>query len=117
RTRGGLVLNLRAAREFGWTPEEAVGKEVRIPLPSFGTDAGIVGTVLGVVRDAWLESLREPVAPLYFYMPPDYAPNTSPNYSAFSIRLAAGDPTATLAFIEQTWNEFNPDIEMRMHFL
>jgi putative ABC transport system permease protein len=113
----GVILNERATEELGWTAEEAVGREVRILRPDIGNDAAVVGSVIGVVRDAWLESVREPVKPIYFYMPPDNAANTSPNYSALHVRLTGADVAGTLAHINSVWQEFNPDIEMRTRFL
>jgi putative ABC transport system permease protein len=117
QTSAGLILNESAAREIGWTAEEAVGKEIRLPRRDIGDEAQVVGSVVGVVQDAWLESVREPIKPIFFYMPPDYAPNTSPGYTALSIRLNDVDVAGTVAYIENVWQEFNPDIQMRTRFL
>jgi putative ABC transport system permease protein len=117
QTQAGIVLNLTAARELGWTAEEAIGKDVRVLRRDIGGDAVVTGRVLGVVRDAWLESVRQPIKPLYFYMPPDYYANNQPGYVAMSMRLTGADVAGTLAYIEETWQAFNPDIEMRLRFL
>lgn len=68
--------------------------------------------VLGVVRDFNFESLRQSVKPLaiqYFkgFVFKDY----------ISIRLAPKAPEEAIAFIEQTWKRFEPDVPIRYHFL
>jgi putative ABC transport system permease protein len=116
-TTAGYVLNERAVQELGWTVEEALGKVLRIYRREISADAVVTGTVIGVVRDAWLESVREPVKPLYFYMPADYAANSSPGFTALSIWMSGTNTVDTLAFIDSTWRDFNPEVEVRRRFL
>jgi putative ABC transport system permease protein len=117
QTRFGVVLNLMAARQLGWTAEEAVGKEFRLTRASPVPNGEEIATVIGVVQDAWLESVRAPIKPIFFLMPPDLAANNSPNYGTLSMRIASDDMTRTLADIEQIWQRINPDIVMRTRLL
>ena len=62
-TQGNFVLNERAARELGWTAEEAVGKRLEVPrIP------GLRGEVVGVVADV-LESVRTPPGSTVYLVP------------------------------------------------
>lgn len=69
RRRTGYILNETTAEAFGWTPKTAVGKP-------FGFDE--MGTVIGVVEDFHVESLRNPIAPVVL------TPSTGPFGSPFS---------------------------------
>jgi putative ABC transport system permease protein len=117
QTRFGVVLNLMAARQLGWTAEEAIGKEMRLTRASAVPNGEEIAVVIGVVQDAWLESVRAPIKPIFFLMPPDVAPNNSPNYGTLSMRIASNDMARTLANIEQIWRRINPDIVMRTRLL
>jgi putative ABC transport system permease protein len=64
-----------------------------------------------------LESVRDPVKPIYYQLPQDYAANSAPGYTTMSIRIADGNITDALAYIESTWADFNPDFDMRRRFL
>ena len=57
--RATFILNEKAVRDLGWTPEEAVGKTVRRNVP---------GTVVGVVSDFHFESLHTPIGPLLIFL-------------------------------------------------
>ncbi|HWK53205.1 MAG TPA: ABC transporter permease [Hyphomicrobiales bacterium] len=112
-TQASFVLNEFAARQFGWTADEALGKSLKTP-----DKEGIVeGTVIGVVKDAYLESVREPIKPLMFYMPPEYSNGTQSVYSRLSIKIRGDDIPETLAFIDSTWKAFNPSVDIRRDFL
>ena len=55
-TQGWAILNESAARRFGWSPEEAVGKVVRQPM-SREVDSFIDREIVGVVPDIHFSSL------------------------------------------------------------
>lgn len=58
--RMGLILNEAAAKSFGWTPDEAIGKRVN----SLAYGRGAHGEVYGVVKDFNYESLHKTIEPL-----------------------------------------------------
>lgn len=76
-----------------------------------------MGTVIGVVKDAYLESVRESIKPVLFYMPPEYSAGGQSAYMRLSIQIREGNISETLAFIDSTWNDFNPTVEIRRSFL
>ncbi len=57
--RSSYILNEKAARELGWTPEEAIGKTV---------SRGTPGAVTGVVKDFHFESLHNPIGPMVIFL-------------------------------------------------
>jgi putative ABC transport system permease protein len=113
--RGTFVVNESAARLLGLSPEEAVGATVELGLDeAFTTSLPL--PVIGVARDTHFESVAVPVRPLIFVLTPEPVPPINRLDSA-AIRVAAGDPTATLAFIDATWRKFVPELPVSRHFL
>jgi putative ABC transport system permease protein len=113
QTQASFILNAFAARQFGWSPDEAIGKLMRTP----DGNGMVTGRVIGVVEDAYLESVREPVKPVMFYMPPEYRNGTQPNYSMMSIKINGQNIPETLAYIDSVWRDFNPTVAIRRSFL
>jgi len=103
---GTYVLNAAAAQQLGWTPESAVGKWFENYLR---------GNVIGVVENMKMESLRQEVKPIFYYVPREFAPLDRRPFA--SLRLTGEDLPGTLAFIDATWREFFPDHPIRRAFL
>ncbi|MGC4035909.1 MAG: ABC transporter permease [Chitinophagaceae bacterium] len=87
--RNTYILNEKAAKEFGWTPEQALGKIVR---------KGAQGEVVGVVKDFHFESLHSPIGPMVLFL------DTSMVRQIF-IKIKGNNIAATLGGIEKTWKE------------
>jgi putative ABC transport system permease protein len=97
-----ILVNLSAARRFGYTGQEAIGKTVIV--------AGSHVTIAGVLSDANLDGIRAVVQPMvYGYYPADN--------SIFVIRIRGERTSATLAFIDRTWRDFVPAVPIQRHFL
>ncbi len=62
-TTESIILNETAARAFGWTPQEAVGKYVKDHMQR---------KVIGVVKDFHMHSMHHEIAPLMLQMITDY---------------------------------------------
>jgi putative ABC transport system permease protein len=100
-----FVINEAACRELGWTPEEAIGK-------SFGSsyiddwDNGQwkpkKGHVIGVVKDVYFETLKEPVKPMVFFIEPYMAWRTIAVIQTNSV-------PETLNFIKQKYLELDAE--------
>jgi putative ABC transport system permease protein len=112
---GSYVLNETAVRTLGWTPQEAIGKNLEMDF-SFDFSLTVAGPVVGVVEDIHLESLREPIRPLAYVVPAPMWGNL-PAFDIASVRIGAGNVAQTLAAIDATWKRFNPDIPLLRHFL
>jgi putative ABC transport system permease protein len=97
-----FVLNETAARELGWSPQEAVGKRMFM-------DESRPGFVKGVVKDFNFQSLHSPIKGLILY--PEY------RAGALLVRITGDHIPQTLAFLESKWKELAPGIPYEAHFL
>lgn len=85
-----VIFNEAAVKRFGWTPEEAVGKQFER-----GEDNPPL-KVLGVVKDFNFKSLHTAVEPIVIRL--------SSNAGGFlSVRILPGNLEKTLGFIQQKW--------------
>jgi len=89
-TVGTLILNETAAKRFGYSPEEAVGK-----LLDRGNSDN-PQRIVGVVEDFNFKSLRREVEPLAIFLMPEYITN-------ISIRIAPGDMLKTISEVKDEW--------------
>ena len=102
-TAGTLILNAAAARRIGWSPEEAIGKELSYMR-------GTVGRVVGVVKDFNFRSLHTAVEPMALLLNPEYMRDCS-------VRIGPGDVRKTLDLIQQKWEEVFPGERFEFSFL
>ena len=95
------ILNESAARRFGWSPEEAIGKVIRSPT-SRELNMFIDREIVGVVPDIHFSSLHDEMKATVYEEP-------SPNYQRwFSVKLSAGDHREAVAHFESVWNKLVP---------
>jgi len=81
------IINETAAKDFGWTPEQALGKNVHGPYN---------GKIIGVIKDFNYASLHDKVQPLMLAMT---------NYvSRISIRMDSQNFQKTIEQIQQKWS-------------
>lgn len=80
------VINETAAKALGWTPGEAVGKQV--------WDESMF-TIIGVVKDFHLRSLHEPIRPLLIKRRDDLV-------RYFCLKISPDNVQETIAYIDQT---------------
>jgi putative ABC transport system permease protein len=105
--QGALLINEAAAREIGYTPEEAVGKKLnRATSP----EEFIEGTIVGVVENFHFKSLHRIIEPFVLILDPD-------RLRIISVRIPPGDVRETLNFIRQIWVETFPEEEFEYRFL
>ena len=103
---GAFLLNEEAVRQLGWDAGEALGRTLSMPV--VGIDPA---PVIGVVDDFHFRSMREAIGPLAFFVPPP------PWYAIFTVRLRPDGVEATLAALEATWTQFEPDHPFTYSFL
>lgn len=96
-----VVINEALARTLGW--DDPVGKRLDIP--------GEVdqGTVIGVVKDFHVSSLRQVIEPLLFYV--------APRHAEMSVRISGEDVPGTLAYIKKSWETFDQAYPFEYKFL
>jgi putative ABC transport system permease protein len=96
-----VMLSEAAALDFGWTPDEAVGKQI--------TQGARDLTVVGVMEPFHYRSLHAEIYPLALFMP-----QRSIRYSA--IRISPENQVATLTALRSTWERFS-DLPFAFSFL
>jgi len=97
-----FILNESAAKQLGWTPEQAIGKKMFL-----GDDRA--GYVKAVVKDFNFESLHHAIRPLVLF-PQTYA-------NTLLVKLNGNDLQQTISFIDSKWKELVPSRPFEYHFL
>jgi putative ABC transport system permease protein len=103
-----LVVNEAMVKQFGWTPEQAVGK-------SFDYQR-FHGQIVGIVQDFNFVSKHKPIEPLVIQL------RSNPNHFNFSlkyvaIKLKTNDLPATVAAVEEKWKALAPGRPFDYFFL
>jgi len=94
------LINETAVKDFGWTPENAIGKQVQ---------GRYRGKIIGVMKDFNYRSLHGKIEPLLI-------PLT--NYpTRMSIRIEENDLTSTVERVEKKWSELVPHLPFAYSFL
>ena len=101
-----FVLNRLAAERLGWTSDEAVGGILNV--------SGRRGVVIGVVENVYLESVRDPLTPTLYLVPPL---ERSAQIREASIRVTGADLERTLSGIDAVWRALGPDVPVMRRFL
>ena len=109
-----LLINEAAARMLGWTAP--VGRELRATQIGFGEgrrDVDFQGSVVGVVKDFHVESLHEEIKPMVL----GHWARGIQSVEYFSVRISGEQIPATLAFLQQVHNTFDPANPIQYHFM
>jgi putative ABC transport system permease protein len=102
----GALVNESMVKRMGW--DNPIGKKFTVPQtgpnpPTFEK------RVVGVVKDYHQNSLYDPIEPLMIIL------NTRNNF--LIVKTKAGDIKQTLASLEKTWKEVNPNNPFEVEFL
>jgi putative ABC transport system permease protein len=98
-----VIINETAARTFGW--DEPLGKKIR-ELDG----RKITKTVIGVVKDYHIVSVRQAVEPLLISNSPE-------GYQALVIKTVPGKMAGILDTLQKKWKEVAPDTPFDFNFL
>lgn len=96
-----FILNESAARQLGWTPEQAINKKMFM--------GSRVGFVRGVINDFHFESMRTAIKPVVLF--PEI------RYRQLLVNVSGYDVPGTIAFIEGKWKSLVPYIPFEYRFL
>jgi putative ABC transport system permease protein len=97
-----ILIDTTAAANFGFTPQQAVGKTIIL------TKSHV--QIAGVIANVKFDGAREPArATMYVYDPDDFA--------SVLVRLRPGSEPRTLAFIDRAWHDFAPTKAMDRWFM
>lgn len=94
------LINETAVKDFGWTPEQAIGKKIR---------RGREGRIIGVVKDFHYRSLHAKVEPMLL---------TMTNYvGRLTIRIEGNDFPGIISRVQNKWRELVPYLPFEYTFL
>jgi len=96
-----FIINETGMKDFGWAPEQAIGKKVRLD--------GHEGRIIGVVKDFNYRSFHTKVEPLMMVL--------TKGIGRISIRIADNDLPATVSLVQKKWNELIPYLPFDYSFL
>jgi putative ABC transport system permease protein len=94
------LINETAMKDFGWTPEQALGKKVH---------SRYHGKIIGVMKDFHYRSLHTKVEPLMVAL--------TTWVGRMSIRIEDKDVPTTVARVQKKWNELIPYLPFDYSFL
>jgi putative ABC transport system permease protein len=116
-TGRAFVVNETALRRIGWTPQEALGKPIRVYLTENGINyQDYAGTVVGVVEDYHQTSLRAPIEPQVF-MPARSPAGFYINQRHLLVKAAGNDVQAAVADVRNVWSQLGPERPFDVTFL
>jgi len=99
--QASYILNEKAVKDLGWTPEQAIGKTL---------SRGASGPVVGVVQDFHFESLHAPIGPLLIFL------DTTMVRQLF-VKVKSEQLASTLASLEKEWKARVNHRPFDYHFL
>jgi len=99
--RNTFIINQKAARELGWTPEQAVGKTIVKGAP---------GTIKAVVKDFHYSSLHQPIGPFVIFLGPNQV-------RQMFVKISGNNIAATLQNLSNVWKERVTHRPFEYHFL
>jgi len=99
--RSVFILNEKAVRELGWTPEQAIGKTI---------ERGSPGTIKGVIKDFHFASLHTPIGPLVMFL-------DSSLVRQLFVKIDGKNIPGTIQAIERVWKERVAYRPFSYHFL
>lgn len=94
------LINETGVKDFGWTPEQAIGKKVQ---------RGHSGKIIGVMKDFNYRSFHTKVEPILLAL--------TPYVNRLSIRIDDNDPSATINRLQKKWSELVPHLPFDYSFL
>lgn len=104
-----VLINATMARRLGLSPDQALGTVLRGPGDQLGDHA----TVVGVLGDANLKGVQDPLEPMIFF----FDPSDSRMMTDLSVRIRADRIAQTLPFIDRTLRQFLPGAAIQRRFL
>ena len=107
-TERTYMLNEAAVKMLGWkSPQEAIGKQLRVNADRFHFKSG---PVIGVVKDFHFISLHSKIDPIVLFVEPRWC-----HY--ILIGISTNGIEGTLANIKQAWNRINPEYPFDYKFI
>src|SRR6185437_9984702 len=99
-----IIINETMMKAFGWTPQNAIGQQIK----GF---QGRTAVVAGVVKNFYYRPLSEGVKNQVFET------TTDKGYTHFYVRIARGNPARALTLIQKAWQSAMPGIPLKYSFV
>jgi len=96
-----FMLNESAVKALGWTPEQAIGKQISKDAP---------GIIKAVVRDFNFKSFHTPISPLLIFL-------TRTQNDDLFVRITGNNTSNTIKSIENLWKQRVPERPFEYKFL
>jgi putative ABC transport system permease protein len=97
-----FILNESAARDLGWSPEEAVGKKMFMDHRE--------GFVRGVIRDFHFESMHQEIKPLVLF-------TEIRHHGNLLVKVKGQNLSETISFMETKWKALISSVPFEYRFL
>jgi len=112
-----IVINETAAGRLGWTPQEALGKQMRLYI----SENNIIyqdfrGSIVGVVEDYHTASLHEPIAPVAF-MSSKLQDGDYLTVAQILVKFSPGNMQNAMQILNQAWEKIVPERPFEATFL
>ncbi|MCL1668111.1 ABC transporter permease [Elizabethkingia ursingii] len=109
-TLSSTIVNQAFIKEMGWTPKEAIGKEIR---PGFDS---IKYKIVGVAQDYNQESVASKIAPVVYF---NYGRNwNKSNINNIMVKLSGNNISEAISNIQNYWQkEVEPGYPFQYQFL
>ena len=101
-----IVLNEEATSVLGWKPDEAVGKQIRIP------GSPTLFTVYGVTSNFHFATMQSKIEPMIFFHI-----RLANSYRYISLKVKQGNVGRTIAAIEKKWATILPGSSFEYSFM
>jgi putative ABC transport system permease protein len=102
------ILNEAALKELNWTAEEAIGRPLKIKFDSPGIFYG--GTVVGVVRDFNITSMKQEIKPYVLFQKPIF-------YLCFLVQVDSVRKQEAISNLKNIWDQELPNYPFQYEFL
>jgi putative ABC transport system permease protein len=102
------ILNETAVKQLGWTPEEAVGKPLKILFDT--PDIFFGGTVVGVVKDFHFNTLKQEIKPYILFQKPIF-------YLCFMVEIDKSHGKEAVEELRGIWEQILPDYPFTYEYM
>jgi putative ABC transport system permease protein len=107
-TLRSVLINATMAEMLGWTPEKAIGRQLK---GMHSGDTASPPVVIGVIKDVNFQSMNARVEPQMIHQFGSWRPQR------FFVRIRPGDPAPVLSAIAAAWKKAVPDYPLKYNFL
>jgi putative ABC transport system permease protein len=104
-TLTSVIINEAMMNDFGWTLQNAVGKELK------GYSENFTPVVIGVAKNIHFRPLSEKVEPQLFQQFRNYSPYK------YLVRIKPGNPATGMAAIQKAWAGVEPVLPLKYDFM